>query len=125
MAPIFEDPVMLKISLLMGVVLALGGCGKKDKVDEIVSGLDDWATKMCACTDKACTEKVMTDYKKWENDVMEPAMKGVDEKSIDKSKMEKGDAADKKRKDCRRKFQDEPGAGATPPAPTAPPAATP
>ncbi len=97
---------MLKISFVVGMLLAFGGC-KKDKVDEAIDGLDSWATKMCACTDKACADKVHEDYKKWENDVLEPAMKGTKKEDIDKSKMEKGDALDKKRKECRRKFNEE------------------
>ncbi len=111
---------MFKISIVIGCVLALAGCGKKDKVGEMVAELDGWATKMCACTDKACADKTHEEYKKWENDVLEPAMKGTDTKSIDKSTMEKGDAADKKRKDCRRKFNEAPAADGTAPAAPAP-----
>jgi hypothetical protein len=93
-------------SILVCGFLALTGCSK-DKVDEAIDGLDKWATKMCACTDKACADKTHEDYKKWENDVLEPSMKGMKKEDIDSSKMEKGDALDKKRKDCRRKFNEE------------------
>lgn len=96
----------LKLSFLVGVFLALTGCSK-DKVDEAIDGLDKWATKMCACADKECADKTHDEYKKWENDVLEPAMKGMKKEDIDKSKMEKGDALDKKRKECRRKFNEE------------------
>jgi hypothetical protein len=106
-----------------GIVLAIG-CGKKDPIDKAIAGLEEWKTKMCACTDKACVDKVHEDYKKWENDTLEPAMKGIDEKSVDKAKMEKGDKLDRERKDCRRKF-DEPAGGAegAPPPAGDPPAA--
>ena len=78
---------MRKLSMFaVGIALAIG-CGKKDPVDEVIAGLEKWKTTMCACKDKACADKVHEDYKKWENDVLEPKMKGMDEKSIDKSKM--------------------------------------
>ncbi len=96
---------MLKISLALTLLLGFTGCSK-DKLDEVTDGLDKWATKMCACTDKACADKTHDEYKKWENDVLEPMVKGMDEKSMDKSKMEKADGLDKKRKDCRRKFSE-------------------
>jgi hypothetical protein len=102
---------MLKIALAAVFALAATACG--NKMDEVVDGLDSWATKMCACTDKACADKTHEDYKKWENDVLEPKMKGSKKEDIDKSTMEKAEAADKKRKECRRKFRD-----AAPPAPT-------
>lgn len=111
-------PGMRKLSMFaVGIALAIG-CGKKEPIDEAIGGLSDWKNKMCACKDKACADKVHDDYKKWENDVMEPKMKGIDEKSIDKSKMEKAEKLDDERKDCRRKFNEAPAApaGETPPA---------
>jgi hypothetical protein len=103
----------------VGIALAIG-CGKKDNVDKVIDGLSSWKDKMCACKDKACVDKVHEDYKKWENDTLEPMMKGMDEKKIDKSKMEKGDKLDDERKACRRKFDAPepaaPPAGETPPA---------
>lgn len=104
----------------VGVALAIGcGGGKKDKLDEAVAGLESWKSKMCACKDKACVEKTHEDYKKWENDTLEPMMKGFDEKTADKGKMEKAEKLDDERKECRRKYRDEGGAaegGAAAPA---------
>jgi len=111
-------PTMRKLSMFaVGIALAIG-CGKKDPVDEVINGLSSWKDKMCACKDKACADKVHEDYKKWENDVLEPKMKGMDEKKIDKSKMEKGDKLDDERKACRRKFNEPEGGAAPPAAPT-------
>lgn len=110
---------MLKISLFAtGLVFALG-C-KKDPLDKAVEGLESWKSKMCACKDKACADKVHEEYKKWENDVLEPSIKGMDEKSMDKGKMEKADKADDERKACRRKFNEPeaPAGGETPPPAT-------
>jgi hypothetical protein len=113
---------MRKISMFAAGVLLAIGCGKKDPVDKAIAGLEDWKNKMCACKDKACVDKVHEDYKKWENDTLEPMMKGLDEKNIDKGKMEKGDKLDQERKECRRKFS-EPAEGAAPPAGDTPPPA--
>lgn len=103
---------MRKLSIIAGLVLALSGCGKKDKLDGVISELEGWKSKMCACKDAACAEKVHEDYKKWE-DKMEKEMGDVDKDKIDKSKIEKIEKLDDERKDCRRKFRD-----AAPPAPT-------
>jgi hypothetical protein len=97
---------MLKLTFVMGICLGMFGCSK-GKLDEVGEGLDSWATKMCACKDKACADKTHEDYKKWENDVLEPAVKGMKESDIDKGTMEKLDKLDDKRKDCRRKFNEE------------------
>lgn len=112
---------MRKLSIIVGLVLALGGCGKKDKLDGVISELEGWKTKMCACTDAACAEKVHEDYKKWE-DKMEKEMGDMDKDKIDKSKIEKIEKLDDERKDCRRKFRDAAPAptGDTPPAAPAP-----
>lgn len=111
---------MRKLSIVAGLVLALAGCGKKDKIDGIISEMEGWKSKMCACKDAECAEKVHEDYKKWE-DGMEKEMKEIDPKTIDKSKMEKAEKLDDERKDCRRKFRDAAPAaapaGETPPAP--------
>lgn len=109
----------------VGVALAVGACGSKDPLDKAMAGMEDWKTKMCACKDKACTEKVHEDYKKWENDVLEPMMKGKKESDMPKDKMDKAEKLDEARKECRRKFRDDgaaapAGDGAAPAAPAAP-----
>ena len=114
---------MRKLSIIAGLVLALAGCGKKDKLDGVISQLESWKSKMCACQDAACAEKTHEDYKKWE-DTMEKEMGDIDKDKIDKSKMEKIEKLDDERKDCRRKFRDAapaaPAGGETPPAAPAP-----
>jgi hypothetical protein len=105
----------------VGVALAIG-CGKKDPAAKLISGLEDWKGKMCACKDKACVDKVHEDYKKWENDVLEPELKKIGEKNLSKETEEKGDKLDKERKECRRKF-DAPEGGAPPAGGETPPAA--
>jgi hypothetical protein len=85
---------MSKLSMFaVGVVMAFG-CGSKDPLDKAISGLEDWKGKMCACKDKACADKVHEDYKKWENDVMEPMFKDKKESDMPKDKMEKAEKLD-------------------------------
>ncbi len=103
----------------VGVVMAFG-CGSKDPLDKAISGLEDWKGKMCACKDKACADKVHEDYKKWENDVMEPMFKGKKESDMPKDKMEKAEKLDDARKDCRRKFAEAAPAADAPADPAAP-----
>ena len=112
---------MSKLSMFaVGVVMAFG-CGSKDPLDKAISGLEDWKGKMCACKDKACADKVHEDYKKWENDVMEPMFKGKKESEMPKDKMAKAEKLDDGRKECRNKFREaEPAAPAGDP-PAAPP----
>jgi hypothetical protein len=104
---------MLKTSMFVVAIAMATGCGG----DKIEKGLKDFKDRMCACKDLACADKVHEEYKKWENDVLEPAFKGKKEEDISKSLI----ALDKERKDCRRKLRDaaEPaGGGDAPPAPT-------
>ena len=104
---------MMKLSMFAaGIALAIG-CGGNDPMDKAISGLTDWKKKMCECKDKACADKVHEDYKKWENDVLEPMFKGKKESDMPKDKMEKAEKLDDERKECRRKFNEpEGGAGA-------------
>jgi hypothetical protein len=93
-----------KLFLALSFVLAVG-C-KKDPIDEVVSDLGGWKSKMCGCTDKACTEKVQTDFKKYQEGMREK-FKGIDKDSVDKSKVEKIESLEKEYKACRRKFDSE------------------
>lgn len=103
---------MRNIGFALAMVLGIG-CGG-DKLDGFISELEGYKAKMCECKDKACTEKVFEDYKKWENDKFEPAMKGTKKEDVSKDKIEKFMTAERAMKDCRRKFMDE----GTAPAPT-------
>lgn len=104
---------MLKSSVfVMSFVFALG-CGGGGKVEQ---GLEDYKAKMCACKDLACADKVHEDYKKWENDVLEPEMKGKKKSDIPESLI----TLDKERKDCRRKLRDAAGPGSADAPPTTP-----
>jgi rhodanese-related sulfurtransferase len=53
---------MRNLTFIAGLVLALSGCSKKDKVAQADTDSDGWKSKMCACSDNACTEKVLEEY---------------------------------------------------------------
>lgn len=86
------------------LVLALAGCGKKDKLDQALSDFEGWKDKVCACKDAACAEKEFEGYKAWE-DKMEKELGDVD-KEKNKEKLEKFEAVEKEMKACRRKFRE-------------------
>lgn len=74
------------------------------KLDFAIGGLGEWKTKMCACLDSVCTDKVHEAYKAWENDVLEPMFQGVQESDIPKDKLEVAEKLDDERKECRRRY---------------------
>ena len=71
---------MQKLSIIAGLVLALAGCGKKDKVDQAIADLEGWRAKMCECKDKACADKVA---KKAEGMLTDDTIKKHGEKGMD------------------------------------------
>jgi hypothetical protein len=87
--------------LALSFVLAVG-C-KKDPIDQVISDLDSWKSKMCACSDNPCTEKVHTEFKKYQEGMREK-FKSLDKDDIDKSKVEKIEKMEKEYKACRRKY---------------------
>jgi len=91
---------MNKMMALM-FVFAIG-C-KKDPVDQVMSDLEGWKAKMCACKDKACTEKVEADFDKNEDKMMEK-LKGIDKDSVDKDKIAKFKSLEKEYRSCRKKY---------------------
>ena len=107
---------MFKTSMFVVAFGMMVGCGG----DKLEKGLKDFKDQMCACKDLACADKVHEAYKKWENDVLEPEMKGKKESDISSTLIN----LDKERKDCRRKLRDaDTGGGAAPAGGSAAPAA--
>lgn len=89
----------LVASVLLG--FGLGACGGGSELEnKMKKSRDD----MCACTDKACADKVQEEYKAWTKE----ARKG---EKPDKATMEKLDAMDQEFKACRRKLRDAADAG--------------
>jgi len=103
-------------SLLVG----LGGCGKKDKFDEVLGEMGSLKDKMCACTDKACVDKVQDEWKAYRKSMKDKL--GKDAKPNDEQN-KKGQALDDEMRKCRHKFDDAAGSGSA--ATETPPAAAP
>jgi hypothetical protein len=114
---------MKNLMMAVGMVLAIGGCGGGGLEKEMSS----WKDKMCACKDKACTEKTMDDYRAWTKTKRDEA------KKMAKADLDKLEAIEDGLKECRNKFRDdaapptptEPAVEPATPPPAAPPAATP
>jgi hypothetical protein len=84
-------------TFLLVTLLGLGACGGSALEGE----MKDWKNKMCACTDKACAEKTMDEYRTW--------MKGKREAAKDMSDGEKQKlgAIEEDLKACRKKLRDD------------------
>jgi hypothetical protein len=89
----------LVASLALG--LGLGACGGNALEGE----MKDWRDKMCKCSDKACAEKTMDDYRAWQKSKRDVA------KDMSKGDLEKLMGIEKELKDCRRKLRDSADAG--------------
>jgi len=97
--------------LVTSLVLALTSCKTKDKYDEVLDDLEGLASRMCACTDKTCGDKVQDDARAYKLTIQDRI--GRDSKAKPSDAQEaKGRAADDKMRACRKKLD--------PPAPPTP-----
>ena len=94
---------MRNVAIAMGLLLA--ACGG-DKFDGVLSKMEDFKSKMCACTDKKCTDDLHAEYKKFENDVLEKQFTKDEIEKLDQSRLQKGQAIENEMKACRRKYRD-------------------
>jgi hypothetical protein len=82
--------------------MSLAACGKS-KFEKAMAEEGDYKDKLCACTDKDCTEKVWKDYKAWDdkakNDFTEDDIKNVSE-----DQMKRAEKQDEELKACHHKF---------------------
>jgi hypothetical protein len=90
-------------------VCALGAC--KNKFDQALSELADLKDRMCACQDRACTDKLFGEYRAWQKSTGEKV--GNDEPSQEQD--EKGHKLGAALESCHDKFRPD-GAGG--PGPT-------
>lgn len=91
-------------TLIIGaaLTLSLGACSKS-KFDKLLSEADSYTDKMCACTDKECTDKVHKEFKEWQKS-SEKDFTEDDLKNISASQIEKAEESEKKMKECRKKY---------------------
>jgi hypothetical protein len=86
--------------------LAGGGGGSNDpkiaaRFDTALAELKALKTKMCACADKACGEKVSAEHLAW-RDGLKKELKGS---KPSKDQDARGDQLDRELKDCRTKLK--------------------
>lgn len=103
---------MKNLIAAFGLAFALGACGGSG----IEKEMGEWKDKMCACKDKACTEKTMDDYRAWTKGKRDEA------KKMSKDQLDKLEKIEDELKACRRKYRDADD-GAAPPTGDTPPAA--
>jgi hypothetical protein len=58
----------ISIAFLAAMSLASFGCPKKTSSGDAIAKLTELRDKMCACKDKACTEKVTEELTRWGQD---------------------------------------------------------
>ena len=105
----------LSIAFLAAVsLMSFAGCKKKGGGGEAMAKMSEFKNQMCACTDKACTDKVAGDMQKWQAD-MAKEMGGKEPEKMNDEDMKKSAEISKAYADCQAKF-------AAPPPPPAPPA---
>jgi hypothetical protein len=98
---------MRNLTIVAGLVLALTGCGK-NKFDQAVSDMEGLKDKMCACTDKACADKVNDEYREWRKSMKEK-FKKEDDKDASEEQTKRAKAADAAFHECRSKLKDSGG----------------
>jgi len=55
---------MRNLLLIVGAVVALSACSKS-KIDQAIADTEDFKTRMCACTDKDCADKLQGEFREW------------------------------------------------------------
>jgi hypothetical protein len=109
---------MKKISFAFICAMALlsfTGCKKKSGAGEAMAKMSEMTDKMCACKDKACSDKVQEDMAKW---TAEQAKNATGDKAakVSDDDMKKMAEVSKKYGDCMMKAMGAPDMGGTPPA---------
>ena len=93
---------MKKTLFIVASLFLSVGC--KGPVDEVISDLEGWKARMCACKDKACVEKVDADFEKYEDKMM-AKLKGIDKDDVEKDQIEKFKSLEKGYRTCKEKYE--------------------
>jgi hypothetical protein len=94
----------MRIALMAtSLVLALTSCATKDKYDEVLDDLEALASRMCACTDKACGDTVQEDARAYKLTIQDRIGRDSKAKPSD-AQDAKGRAADDRMRACRKKL---------------------
>lgn len=85
-------------------VLLLGGCASKDAYDAVLEDLEALSARMCACTDKACADKVQDDARAYKLTIADRIGRENKDKPSD-AQERRGRAADEQMRACRKKLE--------------------
>jgi hypothetical protein len=72
----------------------------KDPVETALGELDAFKIRMCACTDKACGDKLQTEYAEWQRNLRTKMIE-----KPNKLQEVRGNALEKEMKECRKKAE--------------------
>lgn len=86
------------------VLLLAAGCHKKDRFDAILADLEVYTTRMCACADAACAERVSTELRGYRDTL---ASRVGNAKASDEQE-ERGRKLDYDLRECRKKLVPQP-----------------
>jgi hypothetical protein len=111
----------ISIAFLAAMSLASFGCKKKGGSGEAIAKMTEFKDKMCACKDKACTDKVSEDMTKWGQEQAKNA--GDKAAAVSEEDTKKMAAVTEEMTKCMTKIMTDAAAAAAPPAAPAAPAA--
>jgi hypothetical protein len=92
-------PPMRKLLILAAFVTALGACDKQDRFDEVLGEMEGFKSRMCACTDKACTDDVQDAWREYRKTLRDKV--GEEAKPSD-AQDKRGRALEEELRTCRR-----------------------
>lgn len=88
---------LIAASLLAGVA----GCGGADKFDGVLGELEGFKNRMCACVDKACSDKVQDDWRAYRKTMKDRL--GTSSRPSE-AQNKRGRVLDEEMRVCRRKL---------------------
>ena len=92
---------MKKLMMMAGLVFALGTTGCKDDFDKALSEAESLTSKMCACKDTACADKV----REQRSDMKKRFRSALEGKKPDEDQMKRAEAIDTKWRTCADKVE--------------------
>jgi len=87
--------------VIVGAVIALSACSKS-KIDQASADTEDFKTRMCACADKDCAEKVQTEFKEWRHKLKDSISK-EEAKNLSKETQKKLEESFEEFEKCSKK----------------------
>ncbi len=90
-------------AVLVIAILAAAGCGSKDAYDAVIDDLDALATRMCACVDTTCADKVQDEARAYRRTIQDKIGRDTKDRPTEAQEA-RGRAADERLRACRKKL---------------------